>query len=220
MKVLPLELMQSRRSEPRRLWYRFWRGLFHLVAVLLFRFRSRGGEQVPVRGGCLIASNHVSFADPPLVGAACFSREIHFFARKDLFDVPVLGAWMRSVNTIAVGRAQADIGGVREALRVLKSGKALLVFPEGTRTYDGNFREPLAGVGMIVARTGVPVVPARIFGAEKAWPRQKKFPRFAKVTVTVGQPFRFELTEEESRSRETYQAISLEIMRRIAELEP
>ena len=220
MKVIPLDPSTFAGKARARIWFRFWGGVAHLLSLVVFRYRHHGGKFVPPTGGCLIASNHVSFADPPLVGVACFPRETHYFARKDLFNVPVLGRLMRSLNAIPVDRLQADVGGVRQLIRLLKEGEALVVFPEGTRTHDGEFREPLPGIGMIVARAGVPVVPARIFGAEKAWPRHAKFPRFARVSVRIGPPFRFELSDEESKSRETYQAISREIMRRISELEP
>jgi 1-acyl-sn-glycerol-3-phosphate acyltransferase len=218
MKVVPLEIASPQTRKRPRFWYLTAANLTRFLAIILFRFKYRGIENLPMEGACLIASNHASFLDPPLIGAALRRREIHYFARKSLFSVWWLKPLMESLNAIPVDLGSADLGGVREALRLMKDGEALLVFPEGTRTHDGNLMKPLAGVGMLVARTGAPVLPARIFGAEKAWHRKRKFFRPAPITLVFGKPFRVELTPEESKSRETYQAISDEIMRRIGEL--
>jgi 1-acyl-sn-glycerol-3-phosphate acyltransferase len=218
MTVVPLEIAPPQKPKRPRLWYLTAAGIVRFFALIFFRFKCRGAESLPMQGACLIASNHASFLDPPLIGLALRRREIHYFARRSLFSVWWLKPLMASLNAIPVDLGNADVSGVREALRLIKNGEALLVFPEGTRTHDGNLMQPLAGVGMLVARTGAPVLPVRIFGAEKAWPRQKKMFRPAPVTIIIGKPFRVELTPEESKSRETYQAISEEIMRRIGEL--
>jgi 1-acyl-sn-glycerol-3-phosphate acyltransferase len=219
MKVVPVEITPSQNRKRPRLWYRFAAGCIRVLGFIFFRFKSRGAQNLPAEGACLVASNHVSFLDPPLIGLALRRREIHFFARKSLFGVWWLGPLIRTLNAVPIDLGNVDVGGMREALRLMRRGEALLVFPEGTRSSDGKFLEPLAGVGMLVARSGAPVLPVRIFGAEKAWHRTRKFFRPAPVTVVVGKPIRFELTPEESKSRETYQAISKEIMRRIGELQ-
>ncbi len=218
MKVVPLETPPPARPRRRRLWYRFASWLVRVLGRVLFRLNVRGVAALPIEGACLVACNHASFLDPPLIGAVLRQREIHFFARKSLFNVWWLRRAIVSLNAIPVDLGSVDFAGVREALRLIKNGEALLVFPEGTRTHDGNLMKPLAGVGMLVARTGAPVLPVRIFGAENAWHRKRKFFRPAPITIVFGKPIRFDLTPEESKSRETYQAISEEIMRRIGEL--
>jgi 1-acyl-sn-glycerol-3-phosphate acyltransferase len=220
MKVVPLEVPPQPQAPKPRLWYRAMGQIVRCIGLVFFRFKCQGAENLPLQGACLIASNHASFLDPPLIGCALRRREIHFVARKSLFDVWWLKPLISRLNAVPIDLGNADLTGVREALRLIKQGEALLVFPEGTRTHDGSLRKPLAGIGMFVARTGVPVLPVRIFGADKAWPRQRRFLRPAKITIAVGKPIRFELTAEESRSRQTYQAISEEIMRRIGQLQP
>src|SRR5207249_1211583 len=130
MKVVALETPSHENAKRPRLWYLFVANLARILSLALFRFKSQGAEHLPRSGACLIASNHVSFLDPPLVGAALRHREIHFFARKSLFKVWWLGRLIRSLNSIPVDLGNVDFAGTREALRLLKSGEALLVFPE------------------------------------------------------------------------------------------
>ena len=145
-----------------------------------------GWEKVP-HGACIFASNHQSMLDPPLIGS-CLPREISFIARRSLFDNPLFGAVIRACNSIPLDRGEADIGAIRIALQALKSGKGLLIFPEGTRSHDGVIKEAKAGAGLLACKSGVPVVPIHIRGANDVLPRNAYFPTGnARVRVRFGE---------------------------------
>lgn len=141
---------------------------FVVAAVLsvLSGWRVRGRERVPRAGGLIVASNHVSFWDPPLVGAAC-PRELHFLAKDELFRTPVLGPLIRSVHAIPIRRGVADLTGLTRAIEAVKGGSALLLFPEGSRMRDGELHPARPGVGMIAVHADVPVVPCFISGSNR-----------------------------------------------------
>ncbi len=206
------------------LWYRFCRGIYRLYFRLYHRGRINHRERLPLEGGVILAGNHVSFIDPPLYGAAC-RREAFFMARDTLFRHPIANWILRSWNCVPISRDRGDLGALRAVLRMLDEGKAVLMFPEGTRSQDGQLQEPRAGIGMIVAKSKATIVPMRIFGAEKAMPRGTSAPRPGKLAITFGEPFKYPLPAnmEELRGEELkalYLAIGQEIMRRIAALEP
>jgi 1-acyl-sn-glycerol-3-phosphate acyltransferase len=146
-----------------------------------------GWENIPT-GACLFASNHQSMLDPPLIGS-CLPREIAFIARRSLFDNPVFGSVIRACHAIPVDRGEADIGAIRVALAALAEGRGLLIFPEGTRSQDGQFGEAKAGAGLLACKSGVPVVPIQIRGARDVLPRGALFPvGGAQVRVRFGKP--------------------------------
>ncbi len=207
-----------------RLWYRFCRFLYRVYFRLYHRGRVYDAKRLPDEGGFILAANHASFLDPPLLGQAC-KREAFFMARDTLFR-NWLGGWiLRSWNCVPIKREGGDIGAMRTALRLLGEGKAVLMFPEGTRSPDGQLQEARAGIGMIVARSEAKVVPMRIFGSERALPRGKKLPRPVRLIVKFGEPFAYPLPADFDQLRgdalkAVYQEIGREIMRRIADLEP
>ena len=126
----------------------------------------RGREHVPPSGGVIVASNHISFWDPPLVGTAAI-RELHFLAKEELFRPPVLGSLIRSYNAIPIRRGVADLSGLNKAMDVLRAGHALIMFPEGTRNRSGELRSARPGVGMLAVATDARVVPAYISGSDR-----------------------------------------------------
>ena len=139
------------------------------VLGLLSGWKVRGSENIPREGGVIVASNHVSFWDPPLVGAAIL-REVHFLAKEELFSTPLLGTLIRSVNAIPIRRGAADLSGLARAIDTLKRGGALLLFPEGSRMRDGELHPARPGLGMISVQADVPIVPCYISGS--AHPRR------------------------------------------------
>ncbi|MCS7049816.1 MAG: 1-acyl-sn-glycerol-3-phosphate acyltransferase, partial [Verrucomicrobiae bacterium] len=204
-----------------RPWYRFGRFLFRTYFRLYHRGRVVGAENVPATGPCVLAGNHVSFLDPPFFGLAC-RREMYFLARDTLFRWRPMGWLLRSWNCVPVRREGGDLAAMRTVLRLLEQGQAVLIFPEGTRSRDGRLQEARPGIGMIVARARVPVVPMRIFGTERALPRDRWWPRPVGVTVVIGKPFEFPApageTAHGSQGKELYREIGREVMRRIASL--
>ncbi len=187
-----------------------------LLARLLFRVEVRGAEHVPPTGTAMIVANHSSVLDPPIVGAVA-PRPLHFMAKAELFSIPLLGRLIRAVNARPVRREGADARALREALRILESGHALLVFPEGTRGPEGVLREGKAGAGMLALLSGAPVVPAYVEGTGRALPRGRVLPRPVKVRVSFGAPLSFGKVEGAHR-KERYLEASREMMAAIARL--
>ena len=207
-----------------RLWYRFCRFLYRVYFRVYHRGRVYHAGRLPEEGGFILAANHVSFLDPPLLGQAC-KREAFFLARDTLFRNWLAGWILRSWNCVPIKREGGDIAGMRTVLRLLAEGKAVLMFPEGTRSPDGQLQEARAGIGMIVARGRAKVVPMRIFGSERALPRGKILPRPARLMVQFGEPFAYPLPADFDQLsgdalKAVYRDIGCEIMRRIAALEP
>ena len=132
--------------------------LFYLKSF--HRFEVNGLDNIPNKGSFLLASNHLSFLDPPALGCKV-NRNLHYFARDSLFVGP-LGFLIRRLNSIPVNRGQLDLGTLKHTLSVLKSGEPLLVFPEGTRSLDGSLGLPKKGIGLLVDKAKCPVIPARI----------------------------------------------------------
>ena len=177
------------------------------IGGVWFRLSVAGTDRVPREGRLLLASNHLSLLDPPLIGSVC-PRELDYMAKAELFRIPGLGGLIRRLNAHPVDRAGSDSAALRLALRLLGEDRALLVFPEGTRGTEGRLQAARAGTGMLAALSEAPVVPVYVQGTGRALPRGAVLPRPARVTVTFGAPIRF--TRERGRAR--YQEISDEIM--------
>jgi len=171
----------------RLLWYGVCLQVVRVFSTLFFRIRVIHRERLPAKGGVLVVSNHQSYLDPILV-AVGVQRPLHPMARESLFRFLPFALLIRSVYAFPVRRASADLGAVREAMRRLKDGAVVLMFPEGTRTRDGSIAPFHAGPIMIAGRAGVPVVPAVIEGAFDAWPRTCWLPRPHTIRVAFGRP--------------------------------
>jgi 1-acyl-sn-glycerol-3-phosphate acyltransferase len=183
---------------------------------LLFGLESRGAEHVPADGPVLLVANHASVLDPPLVGGAA-RRQLSFLAKAELFDVPLFGGLIRRLGARPLRREGPDAGALRAALRVLRDGGALLVFPEGTRGQGGVLGPAKPGAGMLAILGKAPVVPVYISGSGGAWPRGRRLPRPAKVTITFGPPFAVTPSAGASR-KDDYEAVSRQMMAAIADL--
>jgi len=183
---------------------------------LLFRLEPRGREHVPMTGPVLLAANHVSVLDPPLVGGAV-PRELHFMAKEELFRIPLFGRLIGALNAHPVKRDGSDGRALKAAIRLLAEGHAMLVFPEGTRGMEGRLGEGKAGAGMLAVLSGAPVVPVFISGSAQALPPGQAVPRRAKVRVTFGPALHFKGKGEGDR-KDRYREASAEIMRAIAQL--
>jgi 1-acyl-sn-glycerol-3-phosphate acyltransferase len=174
-----------------RLWYEFVRRSALTMAMVFYRIRCHHRERYPTTGGFLVLSNHQSYLDPPLVGA-CVPRQINYLARKTLFDNRIFGGLIRSLDSIPLDRDGLGIGGLKETLRRLKRGEGVLLFPEGTRSMDGELQPLKPGFSALVDRAEVPIVPVAIDGAHEAFPRTKKWPRRAVIHIVVGDPIPLE----------------------------
>lgn len=199
--------------------FTYWLGkrFFGELAHGLFDFRVMGAEKTQFPGPALVACNHVSFLDPPLVGQA-FDGMIHYFARKTLFDNPVLGWLLREWQTIPIDRDKPDTASLKATIRFLRQGEKVLIFPEGTRSPDGSIQPAEAGVGLFIAKGHVPVLPVRIFGSYEAYPRDSKVLRPSRITVVVGDLWKPDLASYGKTGKELYQALADDVMHRIGEL--
>jgi 1-acyl-sn-glycerol-3-phosphate acyltransferase len=183
---------------------------------LFFRVEGCGAEHVPAEGPVLIVANHSSVLDPPLVGGMC-PRQLTFLAKAELFRIPGFGGLIRRLGARPLRREGADPSALRTAQRVLAEGKALLVFPEGTRGEEGALREAKPGAALLAVQSGATVVPAYVRGSGRAWPRGQRLPRPAKVVVTFGAPLRFQRATGADRKVQ-YETASRQMMAAIAEL--
>jgi 1-acyl-sn-glycerol-3-phosphate acyltransferase len=172
-----------------RLWYRCWRRGCRIYFSLLHFGRVYNRHYVPNEGPLLIVSNHQSFYDPMLVGYG-LAREVDYMARDTLFKNERFGKFIRSVNAFPVKRGEADLAAIKETLRRLKDQRAVLLFPEGTRTLDGRISEFKTGVVLLAKKANCPIVPVVIDGAFDVWPRSSKRPKyFTSLGVMYGKPF-------------------------------
>jgi 1-acyl-sn-glycerol-3-phosphate acyltransferase len=187
---------------------------------VFFRGEVVGAENLPKSGAFLIAANHASHLDPPLIGSHV-PRQMSFFARKTLWSGRLASWWLDAVGTIPVDRdGGQDVGALKRVLRALADGKVMILFPEGSRSLDGRLQAPKPGVGFIVCKTQVPVVPARIFGSFEAFGKGMKVPKPAPTTVVFGKPIPPSVYDDPSAGKERYQIASARIMGEIARLQP
>jgi len=191
--------------------------LTRVIGWLWFRYRVQG--EVPRTGGVLVAANHASYFDIPLLGCG-MKRRAWYLGRSDLFPVPVLNGILRSLGWIPVRLGRLDREAFGKAIRLIKAGKVVVIFPEGGRSRDGHLRPPKAGIGVIVSQTGCPVVPAYLKGTFDVLPTGARWPRWRQVTVRFGEPITFETGERKERveTKRFYEQVSRTVIERIAAL--
>ena len=195
--------------------YQISTSLFKLGFKLYNRFSSSGGEHIPAEGGVLIASNHASYLDPPVVGVGYRGRPIHFMARDTLWK-PGFGAWwMDRVGCIPVARGTGDIRALKLTIKALREGKVVSIFPEGTRSVDGELGEAKSGIGMIVEKAKCAVVPAHIFGTFAAYPKGAIWMKPLPIRIVYGKPIQPAEFQALGSGRDAYQAYADLIMQRI-----
>ena len=164
--------------------YSFLQGLFQFLFQVFFRARGIGAENLPREGAVILAANHQSNWDPPLL-ATFLSRPVCYMAKQELFEIPVFGSIIRACHSFPVRRGAADRGAIKTALQILKLQECLGVFPEGTRSKDGRVHKAEAGVALLAAMSKAPVVPAAIIGTDRILSAGSLFPR---LTVVYGKP--------------------------------
>jgi 1-acyl-sn-glycerol-3-phosphate acyltransferase len=183
---LATKILRSDRSVPSTMWYHAVRYFCAILATVLMRWRATGQGNVPMTGGALLVANHVSFLDVVFLGIP-LRRPLNYVARSTLF-VPLLGPFIRSVGAFPIQREGMGASGMKETLRRLRSGGIVTLFPEGTRSSDGRLGMLKPGIAVLVARVGVPVVPAAVAGMFEIWPRSRMFPVPNPIRVHYGRP--------------------------------
>jgi 1-acyl-sn-glycerol-3-phosphate acyltransferase len=204
--------------------YRLGWIFFRILFSTYFRCQFFNAERVPAKGPVILASNHASFIDPPLIGAG-FNRMVNYLARHTLFRVPIIGAMLRSWKVVPVDRESGGAG-LKAILDRLMEGGVILLFPEGTRTSDGSLLPAKSGIGLTVIKSTAPVVPIHTFGTFKVYGRKLRIPRPGRLAVKYGPPLDFQALRQEAatcskpRLKAIYKQVADDIMDAIARLEP
>lgn len=185
-----------------------------LVLKIFWRYKRIGAEHVPKSGGVIIASNHSAYVDPPFVGAVA-PREFFYLAKAELFSNALFGWLIKKYNAIPIARGAFDRRAILRAVELLRQGKALLLFPEGTRSRGDKFLEPKLGVGKIALEAGVPIVPAYIHNSGALFSSLLSRKR---IIIGFGRPIGTRALERLPKDREGYRSIGQEIMKEIATL--
>lgn len=185
------------------IFYLVFKNLFYSAFRVIWRMKVTGRENIPGSGGVIIASNHITLADPPVVGSAV-GRILFFLAKEELFANPVFGWVIRNLNALPVKRGSADVGALKTSLKILNGGKGLILFPEGERRKDG-FGKPRPGVAMLAQRAECPVVPAYVHNTDK-------MSSLRQIRVYFGRPIFFD------KGSEDYQSMSEKVMGEIKQL--
>ena len=189
-----------------RPFYAFARGLCAVFCRVLWRYRATGADHVPRSGAVIVACNHISYLDPVLLGVA-LPRPVTYLAKKELFAIPVLGPIITALGAYPTDRGAGGTAALRAAVRVLKEGRCVGIFPEGTRNLDGSAKEK-GGAAMLALLTGALVVPAAVAGTKDA-------KRLARFQIAFGAPYRV----PPDRSEGGVERATAEIMRQIRDLE-
>ncbi len=192
----------------------YWFGwlLFGAAYRGLFGLRIIGREHLITEGPVLVASNHQSFLDPPLIGNL-YDDEMVYLARKTLFK-PGFFEWLYNQwNAIPVDQERPDMASLKTIIRKLKEGQRVLLFPEGERSLDGRIGEAAPGIGLVAVKSGAPIQPVRIYGANEALQRGSSRIRLARITVKIGPPIILSPEElKAAANKEGYDRVSQQIM--------
>ncbi len=195
------------------LLYRLGRMLTRVLCGLFFGYRSVDAGRVPPDGPIILAGNHQSYLDPPLIGSG-IRRSCHFFAKRELFSVPILGALIKRTHAIPVRRGVYDPASLSRVSEVLAGGGALVMFPEGTRDNGVEFLPPKPGIGMIARQNRVPIVPAYLRDSNKLWRALRR----RSMRVYYGDPIPLEEIDRFPDTKEGYRSLAGYVMEHIGRL--
>mgnify|MGYP001818010303 CR=1 FL=1 len=199
--------------------YHFIHLLIYIITKPLFRYKAIGTRHIPKKGGAILASNHASYVDPFFVGLGVV-RRINYLAKKELFSSKVTSYFLRNLfRVIPIDREQMDRTTLKTIYGHLRSNEILLMFPEGTRSYDGSLQEAKMGIGMIAYNTQVPIIPVYISGSHEILPRDAKRVHFKQCSVYFGPPVNLDALYKQRKSKELYKTISENIMESIGKLQ-
>ena len=195
--------------------YRYSTLLFKIGLLLWNRLEIKGKENIPKNGGVLIASNHASYLDPPIIGVGYRCRPVHFMARNTLWNSRFSSWWLNKVGCIPVTRETGDIRSLKRCISLLKSGNVVSVFPEGTRSRDGKLQKVKSGIGFIIEKSECTVIPTYIHKSFIAFSHKSKFIKPIKITIAFGHPITKDEFLKLGTGREAYEKYSSLIMEKI-----
>ncbi len=194
---------------------KFWFYIVHLFLrgffTLFCGFKVVGWKQLRRKGAYIMAGNHVSYLDPPMFGAIS-ARRVNCMAKKELFDVPVLGPILHSLHSFPVDRESNDTWPIKHAISLLKSGEIVGIFPEGQRVKDGSDVEGAMGVALIAKQTMAPVFPISCIGGKEAVTFKNKIPHFKKVKVVIHEPIFYEKAADPKKEKENMRLFTNKLM--------
>jgi 1-acyl-sn-glycerol-3-phosphate acyltransferase len=188
----------------------YWliRGFLGLILRLVYRVRVVGDNRLDGIGGCIAYSNHSSYLDPIVIGCS-LKRQVCFMAKKELFETPVIGFFVKRLKAFPVRRGEPDLSAVKTAMRVLKSGEVLGIFPEGTRNKGEGFLDAEPGLSMLAIKSRVPVVPMAVVSNYRI---------FKPITLIIGRPVYLDQYYDKKHSVQEYKAISNGLMEQVKAL--
>lgn len=197
-----------------KIMYYTGRALIRMLGKAFFGLTITGVEHIPPQGGLIVACNHITHYDPPVVGS-CLNREAYFLAKKELFENPLFGWVLTQVNSLPVRRGTIDRNALNLMLEKIEAGNAVMMFPEGTRSRTGQFLEPKSGIGLMAHRAKCPILPAYIENADQIG---QCFKRKKKLLVRFGEPISAEWVASHEADKAAYGLIARTVMERIAEI--
>ena len=189
--------------------YWFLRFFCLLLGKFFFHLETRGRKFIPRKGGFILVSNHASFLDPIILGVVS-SRVLSFAARDSLFRNKLFAALLSEIGVFPIKRWSADLGAVKESLRRLRNNSGLAMFPEGTRSPNGEIQDITYGFVLLAHKAAVPIVPAWISGSKRAWGKGSMLIKPAKIKVVFGHPLHIEGRQDYARiARDVFEQIRL-----------
>ncbi len=190
------------------MFYTVIRAIIRCLLPIWRRWQVIGIDRLPDTGGVVVVSNHTSNLDPVVVGCA-LTRRIHFMAKQELFQNPILAYIIRLLGAFPVNREKSDRNAIRKALELLQEGQMIGIFPEGTRSKSGELQRPQIGAAMLAIKANAPILPMALKGTRGL---------FGQVTVVVGEPIYLPELWGSRPGKEELEALSLQVMKEIAEL--
>jgi len=189
---------------------------FYPLTVILLRFKTRGVGNIPILGPVILASNHISYFDPPLIANGQL-RVVHYMAKIELFKNPIFRLLITSFGAFPVKRGEGDIGAFKTFLNHIKRGRVVLIFPEGTRSKDGELGRGQVGAGMLALRSGTIIIPAYIKNSNRILEKGMSF-ELPKIEVRYGKRIDMKKYRGREQTKELYQEVADEMMEKIREL--
>lgn len=198
--------------------YKLVRLIVKVICLILFHASSNGADNLKKVKGVIFAVNHCSLLDPQIVSVLS-PRPLYFLAQQKVFQFKLTGFLLPRINVMQVNREEPEISVFKKIIKLLKQGNGVVLFPEGTRSCDGNLQPAKYGVGLLAVKAGVPIIPGYVKGTFKAWSRHMKYIRPAKVTLNVGEPISIEhWLKKNKTTKADYQEIADLVMEKIKEL--
>jgi 1-acyl-sn-glycerol-3-phosphate acyltransferase len=160
--------------------------LAYPILKIFYGVKIEGKSNIPRQGGLVVACNHESNVDPVMAGFSVFPRSPNYFAKQELFKIPLFSSFIRALGAFPVDREKTDRKALKKSIEILKNGGTLIMFPQGSRKAD--LKQAHDGAAYLAFKSGVPILPMAIIGTDKVMPPGSKFPKFSKILVKIGKP--------------------------------